>query len=67
MFGYHRWDAGWSHTFTHYRTEDVPHARQDFEFVIIQRVNDIYYPYYRQQEGTAYFHYNETEIIVEED
>lgn len=67
LFGYTSWYSGWSHTVTRYRTEDRPEARQDFEFVIIQNVYDPYYPYYRKQEGTAYFHYNETELIVSEE
>jgi hypothetical protein len=67
LFGYTSWPAGWAYTITQYQTKDRPEARQDFEFVIIQQVNDPYYPYYRREEGTAYFHYNETEIIVPEE
>jgi hypothetical protein len=65
LFGFPNWWGGWNHTVTQYKTSDRPEARQDFDFVIIQQVTDPYYPYYRQQEGTAYFHFNETEIIVD--
>ncbi|MNQ32309.1 hypothetical protein D3C85_457100 [compost metagenome] len=67
LFGFGQWYSGWNHTVTRYRTVDRPEARQDFEFVIIQRVTDPYYPYYRKNEGTAYFHYNETELIESEE
>lgn len=67
LFGYTSWPSGWPYPIAHYKTSQRPEARQDFEFVIIQQVVDPYYPYRRKEEGTAYFHYNETEIIVDED
>jgi hypothetical protein len=67
LFGYSSWPGGWSHPITHYKTSQRPEARQDFEFVIIQQVRDYNWTQNRKQQGTAYFHYNESEIIVEED
>lgn len=67
LFGYGQWWGGWNHTVTRFRTEDRPESRQDFEFVIVQNVTDPYYPYTRRNEGTAYFHYNETELTVSEE
>lgn len=67
LFGYTTWPGGWNNPIAHYKTSQRPEARQDFEFVIIQQVRDYSTYGSRRQEGTAYFHYNESEIIVEED
>jgi len=67
LFGYTSWPGGWLNTIAHYKTSQRPEARQDFEFVIIQTVRDYSTYQTRKQEGTAYFHYNESEIVVDED
>lgn len=66
LFNYTSWPSGWGHPIQLFETKNRPECRQDFEFVIIQRVNDPSTWQTRLHEGTAYFHFNETEIIIDE-
>lgn len=66
LFGYSSWNSGWGQSNpVLYKAANVPKARKGFEWVMIQTVTDRTpyqtYPY----QGTAYFHFNETEVYPE--